>query len=97
MKITVKQLESILFDGECTVDGVNLTLEESGEWVIEHKSESCEVIFTDGTKFYKGYVRRSGSYFRGYDLDSELYGDNHTADIFEVEKKVVSVEKWVLV
>ncbi|GLO66211.1 hypothetical protein [Oceanobacillus kimchii] len=96
MKITVRELELLSFEEKLTLeDGASVTIVEQGEWEQDHKSQSQEIIFTDDNKFYRGYVGRSGSYFSGWDYDSEIYGEDELADIDEVEKKDVVVSKWV--
>lgn len=98
MKITVEQLEDLgLEGGIISFNGVQLELIEEGEWEQDDKFQSKEIIFSDGNKFYRGYIGRSGSPFSYWTYDSEIYGANDPADITEVEKKEVVVTKWVSV
>jgi hypothetical protein len=95
MKLTYEEVENIHFNGGITKDDKELSVVEEGEWISEHKCESMQLIFTDGEKFYETYVGRSGSDFTYYSYDSEIYGSDSIADITEVEKREVTVVKWV--
>lgn len=97
MKITVEQLEDLFFEDEATIDGVELVVVESGEWEQDHKTQSLELIFTDGEKHYCGFIGRSGSPFTDWTYNSEVYGANDLADITVVEKKEITVTRWVVV
>ncbi|WP_214796502.1 MULTISPECIES: hypothetical protein [unclassified Exiguobacterium] len=95
--LTHKQLEQLYIEhGLELEDGTEYTVIEKGDWVSEHKSESMELIFTDGTKTYRGFIGRSGSYFTEYTYDSDIYGDD-LADIDEVVKATKEVEYWKVV
>ena len=61
---------------------------ETGDWDgAGEKYQTLELIFTDGTRFYRGYITRSGSYFSDWNYDD--YGN---ADIDEVVKRTRTVE-----
>lgn len=98
MKITVEQLEDLTFEGGLDLeDGTGLSVVEEGEWEQDSKMQSKEVIFTDGSKYYRGYIGRSGSPFTDWTYDSEIYGEDELADIVEVVEKEITVTKWVTV
>ncbi|MED0799360.1 hypothetical protein P4T18_18285 [Bacillus inaquosorum] len=92
MKLTQEQLNELFFEEEIEVDGVTFKVVEEGEFEQDGKYQSAELIFTDGEKFYSGYISRSGSPFTDWEYDD--WGD---ADITEVEKREVVVTKWVAV
>lgn len=92
VKLTQTELNEIYSEGEVEVNGVKYTEIEIGEWTQEGKYQSASVIFTDGEKTYRGYVSRSGSPFTDWHWDD--YGD---ADITEVEKREITITKWVRV
>lgn len=92
MKLTQKQLIELWREEELEVNGVTLTVVEEGEFEQDYKYQSAQIIFTDGSKNYSGYITRSGSPFT--DWEYEDYGD---ADLTEVEKREVTVTKWVAV
>jgi hypothetical protein len=95
MNLTVSELEELYFEGAIEKDGKTFEVVEEGEWVHEHKSQSLELIFTDGESFYAGYIGRSGSPFTDWTYDSEIYGADDQADVAEVEKQEVTIVKWV--
>lgn len=97
MKITKRQLEDLYLYERLEVNGKDLELVETGEWEQDHKFQSLEIIFTDGEKFYRGYIGRSGSYHSDWIYDSEVYGADEIEDVYEVEKREVTVTKWVTV
>lgn len=95
MELTYREIENIYFDGGITKEGKELTLIEQGEWVQEHKYQTLEIIISDGEKYYATDIGRSGSEFSYYTYDSELYGNDEIADVVEVEKRKITIEKWV--
>ncbi len=90
MQLTNEQVIDLFRQGEVDVDGVTLFLSEQGDFEQDGKYQTAEVIFTDGVKYYRTDVTRSGSPFT--DWYYEDYGD---ADIDEVEKREVTITKWV--
>ncbi len=94
MKISTEQLEELYFEEVVTLDGKKLSVVEKGEWEQDHKIQTSEIIFSDGEKFFRGYVGRSGSPYTDWTYDSEVR-PNEIQDVDEVEKKTVTVEKWV--
>lgn len=90
MKLTQTQINELFFQEEIEVEGVTLTTVEEGDFEQDGKSQSAQIIFTDGEKHYRSYIYRSGSPFTDWYYDD--YGD---ADIYEVEKREVAVTKWV--
>lgn len=90
MKLTQKQVNQLFSEEEIEVEGVTLTTVEEGDFEQDGKFQSADIIFTDGEKHYRSYVYRSGSPFT--DWYYEDYGD---ADVDEVEKREVTVTKWV--
>ena len=92
MNLTQKQVNDLFFGEEVEVDGVRLLTVEEGEFEQDYKYQSAQIIFTDGAKHYSAYVTRSGSPFTDWHYDD--YGD---ADVTEVEKREVTVTKWVAV
>jgi hypothetical protein len=92
MKLSQEQINELFFEGEIEVDGVTLTTVEEGDFEQEGKYQSADIIFTDGSKNYRSYVSRSGSPFTDWYYDD--YGD---ATVDEVEKREVTVVKWVTV
>lgn len=92
VKLTQEQLINLYFEEEIEVDGIKYTTVEEGDFEQDGKYQSAELIFTDGTKHYRGYISRSGSPFTDWHYDD--YGD---ADIDEVEKQEVTVTAWVSV
>ncbi len=92
MKLTQEQVIELWREEEIEVNGVTLTVVEEGDFEQDDKYQTAELIFTDGEKHYCSYITRSGSPFT--DWYYEDYGD---ADIFEVEKKEITVTRWVSV
>lgn len=92
MKLTQKQVNELFFEGEIEHEGVTLKGVEEGEFEQDGKYQNAEIIFTDGERFYGAYVYRSGSPFT--DWHYEDYGD---ADVCQVEKKEITVTKWVAI
>lgn len=90
MKLTKKQVNQMFSEGGLEEDGLNLRVVEEGEFEQDYKYQSAEVIFTDGEKFYSATVTRSGSPFTDW-----YYEDYGYADITEVEKREVTITKWV--
>ena len=90
IKMTQKQVNELFYEEEIVVDGVTYTTEEEGDFEQDGKYQSAELIFTDGSKFFRAYITRSGSPFTDWHYDD--YGD---ADIDEVEKREVTVTRWV--
>lgn len=92
MKLTQEQVNKLFFEGEIEVEGVKLTMVEEGDFEQNGKYQSAELIFTDGEKFYSTEITRSGSPFTDW-----YYNDFDDADITEVEKREVTITKWVAV
>jgi hypothetical protein len=92
MKMTNKQAQELFFEEEITIDGITYETVEEGDFEQDGKYQTAELIFTDGTKFYQTEITRSGSPFS--DWYYEDYGD---ADLIEVEKKEVTITRWVQV
>lgn len=92
MKLTQKQVNELFFEEELDIDGVTLTTVEEGDFEQDGKYQNAELIFTDGMKFYRAYIYRSGSPFSEW-----YYEDYGNADIDEVEKREVTVTKWVAI
>ncbi|PFW43757.1 hypothetical protein [Priestia megaterium] len=95
MKLTIGQLEDLWREESLELEnGTELSVVEEGEWVHDHKYQHAEVIFTDGEKFYSGYIGRSGSDFTYWSYDSEMHGKDSQADISEVVKATITKEIW---
>ena len=92
MKLTAKQAVELFFEGALEVDGVTLTTVEEGEWEQDGKMQYAELIFTDGKKNYSTGLIRGGSPFTDWE-----YVDWGDADVFEVEKREITVTKWVAI
>lgn len=92
MKLTQKQVIEIFFEGEIEVDGVKYVTVEEGDFEQDYKYQSAELIFTDGSKHYRTYIKRAGSPFTDWE-----YVDWVDADIDEVEQREVTVTRWVSV
>lgn len=75
-----------------TEQGLKLGAVEVGEWEQDYKYQNASVIFTDGARFYATSITRSGSPFTDWEYID--YGD---ADVNEVQKVSVVVERWVSV
>ena len=90
VKLTQEQLISLYFEGEIEVDGVTLTTVEEGDFSQDGKYQTAKLIFTDGEKYYSGFISRSGSPFTDWHYDD--YGD---ADVTEVEKREITVVTWM--
>ncbi|TCM89640.1 hypothetical protein EV294_112105 [Paenibacillus sp. BK033] len=74
--ITIGQLEDLAFeDSLLTPEGVELRVIKKGNWSHEHKFQSREIIFTDGERYYRGSIERSGSEWTDWAYGSEYYGD----------------------
>lgn len=88
VQMTNRELIGLWYEGEAEVNGVNYHVEEEGDWDgAGEKYQTLEVIFTDGKRFYRGCITRSGSYFSVWNYDD--YGN---ADIDEVVKRTRTVE-----
>jgi hypothetical protein len=96
MKFTHKQLERILFDRNIEADGKTIELVEESEWVHGGKEEEKRIIFTDGEKFYMGYVGRFYStYLRDYTYYSEYLSHSPINEhVVEVKKKKKVIETF---
>lgn len=92
MKMTQEQANQLFREGEIEVDGVTLVTVEEGEFEQDYKTQTAELIFTDGEANYMTYITRSGSPFT--DWYYEDYGD---ADVYKVEKREVTVTEWVAI
>lgn len=96
IKVSVAEVENMACgDSGVTRDGKELRVVEEGDWISEGKYESCEVIFTDGERFYSATAMRSGSYFSDYTYNSEW--DDGDADVVEVRKATKTIEVWEVV
>ena len=93
MKLTNAQVVELYLEEEIVVDGVTLTTVEEGDFSQDHKMQSAELIFTDGEKFYMGDVVREGSPY----TDWYYWDDDSDAGVIEVEKREITVTKWVRV
>lgn len=93
IKVSVAEVENMACgDSGMTRDGVELRVVKEGDWVSEGKYEYCEVIFTDGERYYSATASRSGSYFTDYSYTSEW--DDGDADVVEVHKVTKTIEVW---
>lgn len=93
VKLSVSELEDIAIEGVGTSeDGAELRVVEEGEWIGGGKYEDKTVIFTDGERFYRGIISRSGSHFSDWTYNSEW--DDGDADIEEVRKVPKTIEVW---
>lgn len=90
MKLTQEQVNDLFFEGAIEVDGVTLEVEVEGEFSQDHKWQTAELIFTDGEKFYRSYVTREGSPYTDW-----YYYDCDDAEVYEVEKREITVTRWV--
>ena len=88
IKVSVADVE----DMACECYSGDLKVVEVGDWISEGKYESCEVIFTDGERYYSATAMRSGSYFSDYSYNSEW--DDGEADVVEVAKVPVTRTEW---
>lgn len=96
MKLTYGQVEEILFEYSLETEGIVFTMIEEGEWEQDSKSQYKDFVFSDGEKFFRATVGRSGSPFTDWTYDSEIYGRESLFDsIVEVEKVEVVVTKWI--
>lgn len=93
LKVSIAEVENMACgDSGVTRDGVELRVVEEGDWVSDGKYESCEVIFTDGERFYTATALRSGSYYSDYAYESEW--NDGDAEIVEVRKVTKTIEVW---
>ena len=93
LKVSIAEVENMACgDSGVTRDGVELRVVEEGDWVSDGKYESCEVIFTDGVRFYTATASRSGSYYSDYTYESDW--DDGDADVAEVAKVTKTIEIW---
>lgn len=92
MKLSQEQVIELWREEEIEVNGITLSIVEVGEFEQDGKYQDADIIFTDGTKHYRTYITRSGSPFT--DWEYEDYGD---AVIDEVEKREVTITRWVSV
>lgn len=91
IKLTAEEAIELHSDGEVTTEqGVILEAVETGEWEQDYKYQNASVVFTDGARFYSTTITRSGSPFTDWEYVD--YGD---ADVTEVQKISVVVERWV--
>lgn len=74
LKLLNSELEELFDNGYVTLeDGLILERLETGNWIDDGKTQYAEVIFTDGKKYYKALMSRSGSYDSGYSYSSEYF------------------------
>lgn len=88
IKVSVADVENMALDDYSG----DLTVVEIGDWISGGKYETCEVIFTDGERYYSATAMRSGSYFSDYTYNSEW--DDGDADVVEVRKVTKTIEVW---
>ena len=91
MRLTQAQVNQMFFEGGLEEDGMSLGVVEESEFEQDYKYQTAELIFTDGDKFYRTYVTRSGSPFTSWEYED--FGDD--AEINEVEKREVTTTEWV--
>lgn len=92
VKMTQEQLNELWSEETLEIDGVTYSVVEEGEWEgAGEKYQTLEVIFTDGERFYRGTISRSGSYFSDW-----YYTDWGDAGITEVAKvtRTIEVTRW---
>lgn len=92
VKMTQKQFIELWRQEELEVDGVTYNVAEQDDWDgAGEKYQTLDVIITDGERFYRGTITKSGSYFTDWNYDD--YGN---ADIKEVRKveRTYTVEEW---
>lgn len=92
VKMTQKQFIELWREEELEIDGVTYTVAVQGEWDgAGEKYQTLDVIITDGERFYRGTITKSGSYFSHWE-----YNDWGEADIEEVAliTRTITVEKW---
>ena len=92
VKFSQEQINELFFEEEITIGGVKYETVEEGDFEQDGKCQSAELIFTDGTRFFRGWVTRSGSPFTDWHYDDS--GDD---EAHEVVKKEVTVTRWVAV
>ena len=92
MKLTQEQVIELWREEEIEVNGITLTVVEVGDFEQDGKYQYADIIFTDGFKHYRTYITRSGSPFTDW-----VYVDYGDAVIDEVEKREVTVTRWVSV
>ncbi len=90
MKITVEQAKDIIFE-EFSEDFIVV---EVNDWVREGKYEVCTAVISDGVKYFKFDINRTGSYYTDWYYEWE---DVDEISCQEVEKQEVVVVKWVRV
>ncbi|UKS30195.1 hypothetical protein LOZ80_15140 [Paenibacillus sp. HWE-109] len=70
VKLTQKQLIELRRYEELELPDGKLTVVEEGEWDgAGEKYQTLELIFTDGERFFRGTITRSGSYFSDWSYD----------------------------
>lgn len=92
IKLTQAQVNELFSEGGGEFDGVGYEVIEEGEFSQDYKYQTAAVIFTDGERNYRSYITRSGSPFSDWH-----YEDHGMADIDVVEKREVTVSRWVAV
>lgn len=88
IKVSVADVEAMAIED---YEG-DMAVVEIGDWVSDGKHESCEVIFTDGQRYYRATAVRSGSYYSDYMYESEW--NDGDADVEEVAKVAVVRTEW---
>jgi hypothetical protein len=77
-------------------DTERFVMEEEGEWVQDHKYQSCTNILKDTStgKFYSATAGRSGSYHTDWTYDWEYGGSD--LELYEVTKvtETITREVW---
>lgn len=90
MKLSREELNEIFFEGEVkTGEGIKLEIVEEGDFEQDYKTQSAEIIFTDGEFNYCEYVYRSGSPFTDWEYDEWM-----PVDPVKVEKVEVITTEW---
>ena len=96
MKLTHEQVEIIFWEldaGDDEWEGFKTV--DKGEWVDEGKYQYKNIVFEYENKLWEFTMDRSGSYFTDYYYGVLEAGEGTTAR--EVEKKEVTIYKWVAV
>lgn len=92
MNLEQSEINDLFREDEIQHDAVVLKLVSKDPWSQDGKYQNADFIFTDGVKFWRSTVSRSGSPFTEWNWESD--GD---ADIDEVVKTQVLVDRWVKV
>lgn len=95
LELLNSELEKLFDNGFVTLDdGTFLERLETGNWIDDGKLQYSEVIFTDGKKYYKALMSRSGSYDSRYSYSSEYFeGLIYVAEVKRAYKTVLYWEE----